>query len=406
MSKIISLEATNYKRLKAVRIDPDGNVVNITGRNAQGKSSILDAISAALAGPSAKTTPRPVRDGEESAEIVVTTDDVIVRRTFKDGKTAVKVTDHEGRPYPKAQEKLSAMLGKLSLDPIAFTKLSDRDQLNALLDLVDLPFDPAKLADDRARVFAERTDASRVLKDLEAQSKGFDPAAYKGTPDAEVVVADLVDEYRAGVDNNESYSRAATAAEADSRRVQDLKDELARAEGQAARSLAAYEAHALPVNLDDVKDRLDSAEATNRLVRHKAEYLALRERIKTAKEGVDALSAEIKTIDDFKAEGLAKATFPVDGLGFDTDGVTFDGVPFKQASSAEQLRVSLGMAIALNPELRVIRIQDGSLLDAESLAMISETAETHDYQVWIETVSNGDGVGWLIEDGELVDPEF
>ena len=48
--KIVSLEAENYKRLKAVEITPDGNMVVIGGRNAQGKSSVLDAIWAALGG--------------------------------------------------------------------------------------------------------------------------------------------------------------------------------------------------------------------------------------------------------------------------------------------------------------------------------------------------------------------
>lgn len=406
MSKIISLEATNYKRLKAVRIDPDGHVVNITGRNAQGKSSILDAISAALSGASAKNTPRPVRDGEDSAEIIVTTDDVTVTRTFKNGKTAVKVTNPDGSAYPKPQEKLNSMLGKLSLDPIAFTALSDREQLNALLDLVDLPFDPAKVAEQRAEVFALRTDANREVKDLQAQANAFDPAEYAGLPEAEVVVADLVEEYRAGVDNNESYSRAAEAVRRAEIRVADLEAELIRAKQAAAAATATYEAHPEPVNLDDVKARLDLAEVTNRAIREKAAYSALVARLTASKAKVEALTEEIATIDAYKAEGLAKAVFPVDGLGFDTDGVTFGGVPFKQASSAEQLRVSLGMAIALNPELRVIRIQDGSLLDAESLALISETAEANDYQVWIETVSNGDGIGWLIEDGELVDPVF
>ncbi|NGZ99664.1 hypothetical protein G5V59_02720 [Nocardioides sp. W3-2-3] len=51
-----------------------------------------------------------------------------------------------------------------------------------------------------------------------------------------------------------------------------------------------------------------------------------------------------------KADALAKATFPVDGLGFDDDGVTYQGVPFAQASSAEQIRVSLAMAMSLNPQ--------------------------------------------------------
>ena len=41
--KIIELQAENVKRLKAVDITPDGTLQVIGGRNAQGKSSVLDA---------------------------------------------------------------------------------------------------------------------------------------------------------------------------------------------------------------------------------------------------------------------------------------------------------------------------------------------------------------------------
>ena len=43
--KIIHLSASNVLRLKAVEIDPDGTFQIIAGRNAQGKSSAMIALS-------------------------------------------------------------------------------------------------------------------------------------------------------------------------------------------------------------------------------------------------------------------------------------------------------------------------------------------------------------------------
>jgi len=76
------------------------------------------------------------------------------------------------------------------------------------------------------------------------------------------------------------------------------------------------------------------------------------------------------------------------------------GVPFSQASSAEQLRVSVAMGLAMNPTLRVVLIRDGSLLDSASMQLIAEEAAKNKAQVWVERVSeDGAGCTVVIEDG-------
>lgn len=106
-----------------------------------------------------------------------------------------------------------------------------------------------------------------------------------------------------------------------------------------------------------------------------------------------------------KADAISAAQLPVQGLGFGDGVVTFNGIPFDQASSAEQLRVSMAIAMASNPKLRVIRITDGSLLDEDSLAAIADMAKAEDYQIWIERVDATGKVGILIEDGQVKNTE-
>ena len=90
---------------------------------------------------------------------------------------------------------------------------------------------------------------------------------------------------------------------------------------------------------------------------------------------------------------------PIDGLSFDSDGVYFKGVPFSQASSAEKLRVSVAMGIAMNPELKVLLIRDGSLLDQKNLKLIAGMANDSGHQVWVERVGSGEECQVIIEDG-------
>ena len=154
-------------------------------------------------------------------------------------------------------------------------------------------------------------------------------------------------------------------------------------------------------DLEAIQSQIDTAEQVNSNVRMAQGHSRIVDQLTALQGDAEFLTAQLAAIEKRKAEGLATATFPVDGLGFDTDGVTYQSVPFKQASGAEQLRVSLAMAIALNPGLKVIRIADGSLLDSTNLQLIEEMAVANDYQVWIEMVDETGDFGITIEDGAV-----
>jgi len=98
---------------------------------------------------------------------------------------------------------------------------------------------------------------------------------------------------------------------------------------------------------------------------------------------------------------LSEAKFPVAGLSFDESGVTFNGLPFAQSSGAEQLRASVAIAMAMNPKLKVLLCRDGSLLDDDSLALLSQIVEDNGYQLWLERVGTGAECSVIIEDGAV-----
>jgi hypothetical protein len=424
MSKIIRLESTNYKRLKAVEIIPDaaGNLVIVAGKNGQGKTSLLDSITAALGGVNAKTTPKPIRDGEERAEIVLETEELIVTRRFTASGSTLTVKSPDGAVYPKGQAKLDDLLGKLSLDPLAFTQQSDRDQLTTLLALVDLPFDLNKLAAERKDIFEQRTDASRKVKELTARAAEY-ISRPADLPEDEVSVSALLTQYREIEDAERVHAKDHAAAFQCAHNVATAENDIAEVELEIARlqseiaRLRDYQTHQLEEgaafdarisahptlpDLESIQAQIDGAEQINDAVRHHKTGEKVRASLTIAQQKAAELTDSIAEIDKQKADGLAAATFPGGlPLGFDDTGVLLNGIPFKQASSAEQLRASLAMAIALNPKLRVIRIADGSLLDSDNLALVESVARENDFQVWIEVVGDGDGRGIVIEDGQV-----
>ncbi|MFT4225334.1 AAA family ATPase [Micropruina sp.] len=402
--KIIKLEAENIKRLKAVAIEPDGTLQIVTGRNAQGKSSVLDAIWLALGGGQAsKDTPRPIRDGEDEARVTLDLGNLTVTRTWdaEKGKTTLVVRAPDGSRYQQPQTLLDQLVGKLSFDPLAFTRLTAREQRQALLDLLGLDFTAADR--ERARLYDERLETGR-----RAHAYGDLPKLPKGAPMVEVPAADLLGRINEAAKLQQDIDDTRAAIARDVREVEEIDRRIARLQQDRDATQARIADRTdqlgvlpLPADIDQLRAQVADLEASNAEARANRQVAEKREAQKALQEQYTALTHRIDGIDDSKRRALAAAQMPVDGLGFDDQGVTFNGVPFGQASSAEQIRVSLAMAMALNPSLRVIRILDGSLLDADSMQAIAGMAADHDYQVWVERVSDDAESAVVIEDGQV-----
>lgn len=403
--KIIKFSASNVLRIKAVEIEPDGTLQVITGKNAAGKSSVLNAIFLALSGgTAAREIKRPIRDGEESAEVTLDLGDIIVTRTWDEKGTKLVVKAADGATYKSPQTLLDQLVGKLSFDPLAFTRLSAREQREALLDLLGLDFAAADR--ERQRLYDNRLEVGR-----RAHSFGELPKVEKGAPITEVSASATLSKIDAAMRQQQKidalrhevrgFVTEIERVEADIKRLTQKKAQLGH---DLAKMQGILDNLPEPEDTDALRDELASIEDLNRIARENARILRDRETQKAHEENYAELGREIAAIDTSKARAIAAAQMPVAGLGFDEQGVTFNGVPFSQASSAEQIRVSLGMAMALNPTLRVIRIMDGSLLDSDSLAEVYRMAETADAQVWLEAVGDSAaGSAVLIEDGSVVE---
>lgn len=404
--RIINLQAENIKRLKAVEITPDGNTVILSGANAQGKSSILDAIWLALGGGSAtKATTRAIRDGEKEAFVRLDLGDIVVTRKWKGEKTTLAVENKEGAKYSSPQSLLDGLVGRLSFDPLAFAQQDEKSQLKSLLEVVTLPFDPVEVEETRKELYDNRTIVGRDVKLFEATFAGLQEQPTT-TPDEEVSVAALLEQHAAAAVKHtvrrreELHVRQLEEGIALAKaQVAELRDRIEQDESEKARLTEKLSwSEPLP-DLEEIMDQINGAEETNQRVRDKKHRAIVEQQMLTARRAHGKLSRDLETLDTLKAKGIKEAELPLDGLSFDDTGVTYQGVPLKQASSAEQLRVSTAMGMALNPKLRMMHIRDGSLLDSHNLALLDDMAAANDFQLWIERVDETGSVGIVIEDG-------
>lgn len=428
MSKIIELRTENVKRLRAVNIKPDGSLVIIGGDNEQGKSSVLDAIAMALGGKE-QVPPVPIRRGETKASIVVDLGDIIVRRTFTlNGGSSLVIEDKDKKRFPSPQALLDSLTGRLTFDPLSFLTLKPKEQLEALKDLVGLDF----TADDqeRERTYNERTVVNREVERAQMTLSTLPHYPEVSTPVNLLAINSEMDEAQkhnqklsalqleASTKLSAATSGTATIAQAGKRKIEilaeieELKRKLA---DQEAYILRVQQTHENLVRESDdarkalegfkewdvkpIQQKLLDAQEQNEKYKKNLARLGQATTLKEKQAESAKLTKAIEDIDERKQKKLSAAKFPVEGLSFGSGEVMFDGLPFSQASQAQRMRVSVGMAAAMNPKLRVSLVRDGSLLDKKSLALLAELATEHDLQVLIERVGTSDPSAIIIEDG-------
>lgn len=409
--KIVELRAERFKRLSAVEISPAGDVVIISGKNGAGKSSVLDSIWLALGGaPAAKEsgTTRPVKDGESDALVRLDLGEIVVTRKWTaDGGSSLTVEGAKGKKFSSPQTLLDSLVGSLSFDPLAFSRMSPKDQRKALTEAVKLDFDPDALDAQRKELYDERTATNRELKTLEARLSSM-PVPKAGIPEDEENLSDLLGELKAANAEIERQAQERRKLEEMRARAAALKEQIDKLRAELAALAEQGKAQSALVDslgecpaIAGIEQRINSIQETNAIVRAAREYRTVKAMADKVRHESEALTQKMESLELAKAQGFARAQFPVKGLAFDSEGVTFGGIPFQQCSSAEQVRIAVAVAAALNPKIRVIRIADGSLLDSASMAEIERLAKEHDMQIWIERVDESGGVGIVIEDGAV-----
>jgi hypothetical protein len=400
----VLFRSENVKRLRAVTIDPDGGVVVVAGRNAQGKSSVLDSIEMALAGKRA-IPQEPIRHGEAGARTVIDLDGLRVTRTYTPaGGGTLRVERANGDRPARPQELLDELFGALTFDPLAFARATPKAQVEMLRQVTGL--DTSDLDSARAEVYSQRTDVGRRRDAAKARCVPIVGAVL------EVSVSEIVrqlqsaqqqqhalDQYRLGQAKAQG-DRAAAA-----RRILALETELTNLRAQVV-ALDATLAQPCTVVVPDVvalQQSLACAEDTNRQARANADSAKQQSAADSLQAEYATLTEKIEGIDAARAARVASATMPIDGLVLDAECVRYQGVPLAQASQAESLRVSLAVGAALATKARILLVRDASVLDAEQMALVRSWATERGYQVWLERVGTGDAGAVVIEDGAVVD---
>lgn len=404
--KIIKLQAENIKKLKAIEIKPDSNLVQITGANAQGKTSVLDSIWYALAGKDVIES-KPIREGENEALIKIEIEDFIVTRKFKskDGNvsTSLFVENREGLRYKSPQTILDDLIGKLSFDPLAFTRLKAKEQFNLLCNVCNIDFNFYENECKKTDIYDERTAINRQLKEVEAEANNIIVDPKEGTEKINIQAA--ISELRSAEEHNRKQATTIDNIKFLEHEIENQKDEILKIQRGITRRLDKIQS--LNSSLQDTIEtgdlgiKITSAAKVNSNAERFERKQNLRDKHQSIKGDADECTKRISILEKAKLDALKTSKMPLDNLSIGDGEVYYNGTPFNQLSGSEKLKISLAIAAAANPKLRVIRITDGSLLDQSSMNELIKFADTKDFQIWIERVDESGKVGICIEDGAI-----
>lgn len=386
-----------------------------------------------------------------------------VERRFTPKGSQLYVKGNDGESFRSPQALLDALVGDLTFDPSEFVRMNKVDQLRTLQGLVGLDF--AALNAERETKFNRRTEVNRTASRLEAVVNGM--PRYPEAPIKEIELDDIGNRLNEATAHNKALeglrsqlTKATDALSAAIDLVQRLEtidiflesDEVAdvvKTAGELGLALLINlppDVVPLPVSQtlkhcqaqidaatktrdflvtqkDEASDALEKylgehgdtkdttalidehkeAEELNKQIRANKSYLEKNDELTAARTEAEQLTQRIEAIDNEKRDKLAAAKFPIAGLSFTEDTVTFNGAPFAQASSSDQVRVSFGMALALNENkpLRLCLIRAGAFLDEDNLALIEEMAIEAQCGVWIERVGGDGNATVIIEAGEV-----
>lgn len=413
--KIISFELENVKRVALVRMAPnESGLTVIGGKNAAGKTSVLDGIVYALGGEKYRPGNLQRTDGLAPARIrIELSGGIVVERKGKNA--ALKVTDATGKRA--GQALLNDFIEELALNLPKFLAMRDEDKAEVLLRTLGIG-EKLRALDVREKAAYDKRHDFGVIVD-QKRKYAAEMKEYADVPDVPVSAAEIIAESQAILGRNQERQRRRREASA-------RHDAMVREEADIQRlkaQIAEKEAHLKALHDEDV---LDSAsvitpdESTAELERKIADIDGINAKVRAnldkARAIADAeeyerklalLTDALEAVRRERRDLLSGAKMPLADLtvGKSEQGrpvLLYRNQPWDCMSTMERYRVAAAIVRKLKPECGFVLLDGLEAFDADQTAAFDAWLKAEDLQAICTRVGTDD-CSIVIEDGYAVE---
>ena len=408
--KINSFELENVKRIKAVQLEPsEKGLTIIGGDNAQGKTSVLDAIAWALGGNKYKPS-KPTREGSSvpAALKIVLSNGIIVERKGKAG--ALKVTDPSG--LKGTPGLLDSFINEFALDLPKFMHMNDKDKSATLLKVIGVGDQLDELEQKEKAFYQNRTETGRI-KDRKKKAYENMPV-FEEAPEALLDIKELLTQQqkiqKVNADNERIRQEAKNKAMNASylkQKLDDIEKEYQKAKEASEKAfMEAEEASAeldslIDIDTSSIEEQISSIEEINSKVRANFERKKAYKEYEELQSEYDDYTAALNDVKEQKVKLLDNADLPLEGLSVEEGRLTYLGQNWDNMSGSQQLKVATAICKAINPKCGFVLLDKLEQMDMKTLNEFGSWLEKEGLQAIATRVSQGDECSVIIEDGYI-----
>lgn len=416
---IVKIQMKNILGIESLECEP-GKITEISGQNAVGKTSVLEAIKGVLGGGH---DGKLLRNGTTEGEVVLIFDngEKLTKKMTRD-KSTLKFEDSEGRKLKHGASYIKEIIDPVGLNPIKILTADPKDKIKMLLDSVpmELPVEAIKFitgldvsGDDRhplkvieskyKDIFEERaylnkriteqdTMISEMRQTIPFKPDGKDWASEVGSlrttleeknKDKQSRIDDLATKY------DTATCKIKEQAQKDIDKIQnDLASQLEKLRIQDKEISDRINVETSP-ELDELKLKIGEADQNSKnqaKIQGAEEYVEKHEKEKAVNEqGANAFSEQLKSLDALKGELLLN--LPVEGLEVKDGNIYIKGVPFDTLNEAAKIRFCLMIAGLRKTKLPLVCVDGLEALDEGVFEIFKAEAEKTDMQFFVTRVS-------------------